>query len=105
MNKLLKLPEWWKSDKTYIVTDAMSGFKSLPDEVLDCIVTSPPYFGLRDYEIPPMIFGGNNECEHNWENNFCISCNAWKGQLGLEPTIDLYISNLCDIFEEAMRCL
>ncbi len=36
---------------------------------------------------------------------FCLRCGAWKGQLGLEPTFDLYIKHLCDIFEEVKRVL
>ena len=37
--------------------------------------------------------------------NFCPKCGAWKGQLGLEPTFDLYIKHLCDIFDEVKRVL
>jgi len=36
---------------------------------------------------------------------FCVKCGAWRGELGLEPTIELYISHLCDIFDEAKRVL
>jgi len=36
---------------------------------------------------------------------FCQKCGAWKGQLGLEPTLDLYIKHLCDIFDEIKRVL
>ena len=52
-------------------------------------------YGLRD-NVPDKIIeiGG-----------FCIKCNAWKGQLGLEPTFDLYIKHLCDIFDEVKRVL
>ncbi len=35
----------------------------------------------------------------------CPKCGAWKGQLGLEPTFDLYIKHLCNIFEEVKRVL
>ena len=38
-------------------------------------------------------------------NQFCSKCNAWKGSLGLEPTFDLYIKHLCDIFDEVKRVL
>ena len=30
-------------------TDCLEGLKTLPDESVNCCVTSPPYFGLRDY--------------------------------------------------------
>ena len=36
---------------------------------------------------------------------FCEKCKAWKGQLGLEPTFDLYIKHLCDIFDEVKKVL
>ncbi|GAI24609.1 unnamed protein product, partial [marine sediment metagenome] len=35
----------------------------------------------------------------------CIKCNAWRGSLGLEPTFELYIKHLCDIFDEVKRVL
>lgn len=31
-----------------------------------CVVTSPPYWGLRDYKCPPSIWGGSAVCEHEW---------------------------------------
>ena len=53
--------------------------KSFPNESIDCVITSPPYWGLRDYGI--------------------------KGQLGLEPTIQEYVEKLCDVFDEVRRVL
>lgn len=35
------------------------------------------------------------------QSNYCLKCGAWKGQLGLEPTPDLYIKHLCGILDEA----
>lgn len=35
----------------------------------------------------------------------CRRCGAWKGQLGLEPTFELYLSHLCSIFDEVKRVL
>ena len=46
-----------------------------------------------------------NMRDHDVVSNYCSKCHAWKGQLGLEPTFDQYISNLCDIFEEVKRVL
>lgn len=37
--------------------------------------------------------------------NFCLSCNAWRGELGLEPTFQLFISHLIEIFAEVKRVL
>ena len=45
---------------TIIQADVMKGLASLPDESVQCVVTSPPYWGLRDYGV--------------------------EGQIGLEPT-------------------
>jgi len=59
--------------------DALAELKKLPDESVDCIITSPPYWALRDYGV--------------------------KGQLGLEPTYQEYINKLCDVFDEAKRVL
>lgn len=104
--------------------------KIIPDNSIDCVVTSPPYWALRDYGSDvETVWDGNEACEHEWGGetgriqragstgvgakqemnsslgNFCTKCNAWKGQLGLEPTFDLYIKHLCDIFDEIKRVL
>lgn len=64
---------------TILQGDALEKLKQLPSESVDCIITSPPYWALRDYGV--------------------------EGQLGLEPTFEEYITKLCDIFEEAKRVL
>lgn len=69
-------------------TDAISGLRLLPNESVDCIVTSPPYWQMRDYGI-----GGIE-----WAD-------GWFGQLGLEPTRDEFIAHLCLIFDECRRVL
>ncbi len=51
----------------------------LPDNSVDCIVTSPPYYGQRDYGVP--------------------------GQIGLEANPREYIDRLVDVFREATRIL
>jgi len=61
------------------VGDALQILKTLPDEIVDCIITSPPYWQLRDYGV--------------------------DGQLGLEPTFQEYIAKLVEIFDEAKRVL
>ncbi len=113
----------------------------MPDSFLDCVVTSPPYYGLRSYGTEPQIWGGDKDCNHIWDEHytppnggkshperpsavganrsmndmpirgegytthFCQLCNAWRGELGLEPTFQLYISHLIDIFREVKRVL
>lgn len=166
--------------------------KKIPDESVDCIVSSPPYYGLRDYSgvatytdgnyhnlirIASMdlqkhrnnaleihrekyyltepvfnkkdqkwyvslkydmssIWGGNPDCEHEWEeyseklyngrgdaqnsalyskqsdipsveinNSFCSKCGAWKGQLGIEPTYQMYVEHLMLVMKELKRVL
>src|SRR3989344_8452811 len=59
--------------------DALKILKRLPDESIDMIITSPPYWSLRDYEV--------------------------QGQIGIEKTYREYIDRLCTIFDEARRVL
>ena len=165
--------------------------KNIPDESIDCIVSSCPYYGLRDYSgvasyasedydellriantdlqkhrdlvletqkdryylTEPAfnekdkewnsslkydtsgVWGGDPECEHEWmnfkkiwhsgtnagakeltvrgafHNDFrdvngtCSKCGAWKGQLGLEPTYQLYVEHLMLVMKELKRVL
>ncbi len=48
--------------------------KKLDDESIDCVITSPPYWGLRDYSLPPQIWDGD-DCEHEWGNSLVGSDN------------------------------
>lgn len=59
--------------------NCLTGLKKLPDNSIDCCVTSPPYFGLRDY--------GNTE------------------QIGLEETPEQFIAKLTEVFNEVLRVL
>jgi site-specific DNA-methyltransferase (adenine-specific) len=86
--------------------NVLDGLRQLPDEGIDCVITSPPYWSLRDYCLNPIVWDDNPDCDHSWnKENFCHACGAWKGQLGLEPTFELYIKHLCDIFDEVKRVL
>ena len=33
---------------------------------MHCVVTSPPYYSLRDYRVPPSVWGGDAACDHEW---------------------------------------
>ena len=82
--------------------------EKIPDESIDCVVTSPPYYGLRNYgEEVKTIWGGDRDCKHKFETKswFCKKCSAWYGQLGFEPTPELYIEHLLIIFKEIKRVL
>ncbi len=62
-----------------IVSDALKALKQIKTESIDCCVTSPPYYNLRDYGV--------------------------VGQIGLEATPEEYISKLVEIFREVRRVL
>lgn len=59
--------------------DCLEGLKNIPSASIDTCVTSPPYFGLRDY--------------------------GHKGQIGLEPTPEEFISSMVAVFREVHRVL
>lgn len=46
--------------------DAREILRDWPGEYFDCIVTSPPYWGLRAYGTEPQVWGGKEGCEHEW---------------------------------------
>jgi DNA modification methylase len=71
-----------------INSDTLTALKMLPAQSVHCAVTSPPYFGLRNYQLPPTT----------WSD-------GWVGCLGLEPTPDLYIDHLVEVCHEVFRVL
>jgi len=62
-----------------LIGDVRARLRELPAESLQCVVTSPPYWGLRDYGV--------------------------EGQIGLEPTVDEWVATLVDVFSEVRRVL
>ncbi|HEY1502569.1 MAG TPA: site-specific DNA-methyltransferase [Acidobacteriaceae bacterium] len=68
--------------------DALSRLRDLPSNSVHCAVTSPPYWGLRDYGIEPVL----------WPS-------GWRGCFGLEPTPELYLEHAVFIFREVRRAL
>ncbi len=116
-----------------IIGDAKEILQRFPNESVDCVITSPPYWALRDYGTGKWI-GGNPNCDHkknppafsekalakstigayantgHAQENYlqtCGRCGARRvdKQLGLEPTFQEYITKLCDIFDEVKRVL
>ncbi|WP_077272667.1 DNA-methyltransferase [Acidithiobacillus caldus] len=142
--------------------------RGLPENSVQTVVTSPPYFGLRDYGLEPVVWepvvyapmpglAGIRvpewadpdrwaACDHEWDEwvedhdvremaiagktrttdrsyggdasrrfdgnhqkhrhgQFCRRCGAWRGCLGLEPSVDLYIGHLVQVFREVRRVL
>ena len=59
--------------------NALERLREMPDESVHCVVTSPPYWGLRDYGV--------------------------HGAYGLEPTLDEYIERMVEVFREVRRVL
>jgi DNA modification methylase len=59
--------------------DCIEGMRTLADESVHCVVTSPPYYGLRDYGV--------------------------DGQIGLEESPDAYVAKMVDVFREVHRIL
>jgi hypothetical protein len=142
-------------------------------ESVSCVVTSPPFWGLRSYKCEPTIWGGDPACPHTlgagpvdgetyagrkrwqhdgvsrqetpeawvktpvpadkghlnadfnerWGNSpgvkaqevacsspptehaTCSLCGAWRGQLGLEPTVELYVAHTIEWMREVKRVL
>lgn len=62
-----------------LIGDVRERLKSLPADYYDCVVTSPPYWGLRDYGV--------------------------AGQLGLEATLGEHLAVMVDVFNEVRRVL
>lgn len=65
-------------NKVYL-GNSLEVVKSLPDESVNCVITSPPYYGLRDYGV--------------------------NGQIGLEETPEKYINTMVGLFREIRRIL
>jgi len=84
----------------------LKALKEIPDNSIDMVITSPPYYGLRMYPSSAnVIWDGDENCEHEFENGFCKKCNAWFGQLGLEPSPELYLQHLKQVMIELKRVL
>ena len=91
-----------------LLGEVRSALRTLPSSSVDCVVTSPPYWGLRDYGLPPVVWGGKPDCHHMWsgpDGTRCGDCGAWRGQLGLEPSFDEYVRHVVDVFREVRQVL
>ena len=64
---------------TILNGDVIACLRSLPDACVQCVVTSPPYWGLRDYGV--------------------------EGQIGLEPTPEEHVERMVEVFREVRRVL
>lgn len=64
---------------TILVGDCIEAMRTMPANSVDCVVTSPPYWGLRDYGV--------------------------DGQIGLEPTLGEHLDVMVNVFREVWRIL
>lgn len=61
------------------VGDALTRLRQLPDNSVQTVVTSPPYFNLRDYSTEPQVWGGDPTCAHDWGvERYCTENGAGK---------------------------
>lgn len=121
------LPDWWPHPKPYAIMDCIKGLQGLPDNVIQCVVTSPLYWGLRDYGTATWE-GGDEGCDHTppygsgsstlgggkstqesakLYRNICGKCGARRvdKQLGLEQTPEEYVQKIVEVFHEVKRVL
>jgi DNA modification methylase len=53
-----------------------------------------------------VVWDADPACAHTWTaGSICIACGAWRGQLGLEPTHELYLAHTVEVFRELRRVL
>jgi site-specific DNA-methyltransferase (cytosine-N4-specific) len=106
-----QIPTWHEGPARLYTGDAVEVLGILPDESVDCIVTSPPYYGLRDYGTGAWTGGHTPGCDHSGARpragTVCSGCGAvWTDrQYGLEPTLDAYIDTMRTVFTKARRVL
>ena len=121
-------PYWSNGVATLYQADARA--IPLPDESVHCVVTSPPYWGLRSYDLGAWI-GGDPECSHQkrrndavarvdggvpannnhaqegWAGGVCGHCGASQEDtgIGLEPTLSDWLANIVAVSREVWRVL
>lgn len=76
----------------------------LPDESVQCVVTSPPYWGLRKYKGDQDLIWATGLSAPEGHGNSC-ACGAWRGAFGLEPTVEMYVAHTVEILREIRRVL
>lgn len=172
VRQLDRAPWLDRNGKTLWQGHVLNVLAALPAESVQCVVTSPPYYGLRAYGTEAQVWGGDPECPHSetepaagramtggtgpasakqvtnqgsqvwnehgtrtrsnqnedfnhrWNPNWspggsqvearvrevqlgatCVLCGAWRGELGSEPTVGLFIEHLVAVFEAVRRVL
>jgi DNA modification methylase len=68
---------WGMTEHRIIQGDVLAGLATMPDNCIQCTITSPPYFNLRNYGV--------------------------KGQIGLEESPEAFIQKMVEVFHEVRR--
>lgn len=112
---------------TLIQGNALAILRTMDANSIDCCVTSPPYWGLRDYGTGQWS-GGDESCSHSVggqvqdtkapgaittgqrpgvDASTCLKCGAIRTdqQIGLEKTPEEFVAKLVEIFREVRRVL
>jgi len=91
MPPFVRKPYWTSDDGKVRLFQghAIQVLKSLPEKSIQCVVTSPPYWGLRDY--------GERQ-EVCWED-------GWFGAYGAEPTPDQFVVHTVEVFRQVRRVM
>jgi site-specific DNA-methyltransferase (cytosine-N4-specific) len=127
----MSYPYYAAQDVTLYAGDALEVLADMPDASVDCVVTSPPYWGLRDYGTGRWV-GGDPRCAHSVGRGSnipqskqpgvaypasaghrggdparCRRCGAVREdrQYGLEPTPQDYVDTLRAVFTQVRRVL
>jgi DNA modification methylase len=116
-------------DQRLLLGDALEQLSTLPAGSVDCVITSPPYYGLRDYGTGQWE-GGDPACDHARQSavsransgldgatatqggtaawrDVCGRCGARRvdRQIGLEESLDAYLATIVAVFRECRRVL
>lgn len=127
---MTRRPFWTTDGVTLYTGDAVDVLAELPAGSVDCVVSSPPYWGLRDYGTGRWV-GGDPQCRHatgrgsniaqtkypaadtyppaaahrGGHPSHCQRCGARRldRQIGLEPDPESYIGSLRAVFDQLRR--
>ena len=125
---------YWQDNLRTLYNKDCRSMSELPDESVQMVCCSPPYWGLRKYAgLPDLVWGGDENCQHEWRNeiglrktggniggradyhnitqrftaanNSCSLCGAVKGAFGLESSPEEYVQHSIEILREIRRVL